>query len=328
MISFVQYMDDLKGIQSDKYIYPFIGITANDIYSQFQQSNNFVNTNTPFYYYNEAFNQRQFCFLISIADLLFWQLPIAFLMFLIGKILFNFLYKYRISLFFRSFTMVGLLYLSLMEGKIEVYTFQFISEILFLNFNRFFKKVLLGGMVYFYFIFFILACTSMCIFIFLYGKRAKYLFDNCKPSLLSAYFCIFYSGFISISFGCTHRLLRNFPNVQLAVIIILEMVSVWTQILFLSGRNSENYSSSNLLLILTILRIFFYLTMMIPQEYQNILCDSLNYTHFVIFQLLMIALGLSALSFITENIKTVISLLRNSKKNEKKGINKKEIKQK
>jgi hypothetical protein len=149
--------------------------------------------------------------------------------FFIGNLVFQLLFKYRISLLFRSFTMVGLLYLSVMEGKIEVYTFQFISEMLFLNFDGLLKKLLLGGMVFFYFIFFILSCTSMCIFLFLYGKKAKYLFDNCKPCLKSASFCLFHSGFLSIFLGLAHRLLIYYPSTQLIAIIILEIISAFIQ---------------------------------------------------------------------------------------------------
>ena len=136
---------------------------------------------------------------------------------------------------------------------------------LFLNFDGFSKKALLAGMVYFYFLFFILACTSMCIFMFLYGKKAKFLFDNCKPSLLSAYFCIFYSGFLSILFGFTHRLLRNFPTIQITGIILLEMVSTSIQIPFLASYLCNNHLSSNLLLLMTVARLFLYLTIAIPQ---------------------------------------------------------------
>jgi hypothetical protein len=214
--------------------------------------------------------------------------------------------------------MIGLLYISLMEGKIEVYTFQFISEMLFLNFGGFSKKTLLSGMIYFYFAFFFLACTSFCLFLFLYGKKAKYLFDKCKPSLGSAYFCIFYSGFLSIFFGFAHRLLRSYPSTQLTVIIVLETVSVWMQILFLRSCLAEGYFSSNLLLLMTLLRILFYLTMAIPQEYQNLLCGSLNYTQYIILQFLVVILGLSAISFLIETIKTAISLLCKSKKDGKK----------
>ena len=153
-------------------------------------------------------------------------------------------------------------------------------------------------MVYFYFIFFFLSCTSMCVFLFLYGKKAKYLFDNCKPLLLSAYYYLFNSGFLSISLGLAHRLLRYYPNTQLTVIILLESISAMLQILFLSSRFSENHTSSSLLLILTLLRLCFYLTMIIPQDYQNILCDSLNYTQYVIFQFVLVILIFSALSFI------------------------------
>ena len=174
-------------------------------------------------------------------------------MFFIGNLVFQLLFKYRISLLFRSFTMVGLLYLSVMEGKIEVYTFQFISEMLFLNFDGLLKKLLLGGMVFFYFIFFILSCTSMCIFLFLYGKKAKYLFDNCKPCLKSASFCLFHSGFLSIFLGLAHRLLRYYPSTQLIAIIILEIISAFIQTLFIWNQLAGNYLSSSLLLILTLL---------------------------------------------------------------------------
>ncbi len=184
-----------------------------------------------------------------------------------------------------------------MEGKIEVYTFQFISEMLFLNFDVFSKKLLLGGMVYFYFFFFVLACASMCIFLSLYSKRAKYLFDSYKPSLFSAYFCLFNSGFLSISLGFAHRLLRVYPNIQLNIIILLELVSALIQILSLWSHLSESQTSSNLLLMITILRIYFYLTMTIPESYQNILCDSLNYAQYIIIQVVLIILLLSILSF-------------------------------
>ena len=58
MISFVQYMDDMKGIQSDTYVYPKFGISSDKLYSKFQQSNDFINLNNPFYPINYVFNQR------------------------------------------------------------------------------------------------------------------------------------------------------------------------------------------------------------------------------------------------------------------------------
>ncbi len=161
----------------------------------------------------------------------------ALLIFLVGKICFQLLFKYWISLLFRAFTMLGLLSLSLMEGKIEVYTFQFISEMLFLNFDGFIKKMHLAGMVYFYFIFLIIASSSMFVFLLLYGEGQNISSTTANPR--------YYRHIFASSIQDT--------------IIVLEIISACMQILIISGRLAENYFLSNLLVLMTFFRIFFML---------------------------------------------------------------------
>ena len=163
-------------------------------------------------------------------------------------------------------------------------------------------------MIYFYFTFFFLACGSMYIFIFLYGKKAKYLIDNYKSSISSTLISGFCFGLFSILLGFTHRLLRNHPSYQLQVLIILETLSAYIQFFSIYNRLSTNHASANLLLMMTVIRVFFYLTLAVPQNYQNIFSGYLNYTQFLLFQLMIVVLVLSAISFITETLKTIISL--------------------
>ena len=134
-----------------------------------------------------------------------------------------------------------------------------------MNYNRFLKKIILGSMIYYYFIFFFLSCGSMYIFLFLYGKKAKYLFDNYKSSISSTSFSAFSYGLFSILLGFTHRLLRNYPDYQILMIIILEILSAYCQLHSIFKRLLSSYTSANLLLLITIIRLLFYLTVAVPQ---------------------------------------------------------------
>ena len=115
-----------------------------------------------------------------MTDMLCLDLPVMIGIFLVGYLAFRLLFRWRVSVLFRQYSLLGCFLFMFLDGKIEVVTFYFASELLLLVSGSFGQKaktvVILGA----YFLIFFMAVGGMLLFRAKYKRLIKYVFDNCK----------------------------------------------------------------------------------------------------------------------------------------------------
>lgn len=152
-------------------------------------------------------------FLLNLTDFIFLDLPISLALFVLGYFLFRLTFNYRISLLFRPYALIGYFFFVILDGKIEIDTFYFLSELQLLICTYFGQKWQITVMIYYYFGILFFSTASMFLYQFMYKKVSKHLFENCKLIGLPSIIYMSYSiGLYNVVLGFAHRLLINYPN--------------------------------------------------------------------------------------------------------------------
>jgi hypothetical protein len=256
----VQALDDQKGSIIDSYFYPLIGTSPERIVAPFNSQNSLpVNSNNIV----SNFTQRPDGFLLDITDTVFFDLPVTVCIFAFGLILFRLLYSYRISVLFRHYSILGCFFYVLLDGKIEIFTFFFVSELLLLTSSCFRQKLQILAMVFSYFLVFLSAVSSMLLYRSAHRKLLKYVYENCRQPLSSSFYMSFSFGIYNILLGFFHRLLLPFPLPQLYLLILLE----FAYFLYVSSLLFRSFYSSLLLGVtlcaMNLSRLAFLLTLLL-----------------------------------------------------------------
>jgi hypothetical protein len=123
----IQALDQQKAYLTDEYIYPLIGTSAEMILSDFK---NRIDLPTNPNNIGSELIKRPNGVLLEITDMIFVDVPVTLVSFIIGYFLFRLLFNFRISILFRQYALAGMFFFVLLNGKIEVMTFHFLSEIL------------------------------------------------------------------------------------------------------------------------------------------------------------------------------------------------------
>jgi hypothetical protein len=119
----VQALDDERGFLLDTYIYPFIGTSSSAIAYNQHHTAMPANMNKIV----TSYMQRPNGIRLQLTDAIFMDFPIIILFFAFGWIFFRLLFKFRVSLLLRPCSIIGCFIMALLAGKIEVFTFHFIS---------------------------------------------------------------------------------------------------------------------------------------------------------------------------------------------------------
>lgn len=133
------------------------------------------------------FAQRPNGILLELTDAVLLDLPVTLFIFIVGLILFKLLFRYRISMLFRQYSLLGYVFCVFLDGKIEIMTFYFLSEALLLVSSSFLQKIKVVAIVLAYFLIFTFAVGSMMLFKVIYGKLLKYIYENCRNPLSSSF---------------------------------------------------------------------------------------------------------------------------------------------
>ena len=133
------------------------------------------------------FAQRPNGILLELSDACLLDLPVTLLIFLAGVILFKLLFRYRISMLFRQYSLFGYIFCVFLDGKVEIMTFYFLSEALLLVSSSFVQKIKVVAIIFAYFLIFTFAVGSMLLFKAIYGKLLKYIYENCRNPLYSSF---------------------------------------------------------------------------------------------------------------------------------------------
>jgi hypothetical protein len=215
----VQALEDERGFLLDAYVCPNIGTSPKVIAYDQQHIAMPVNMNKIV----TSYMQRPNGIRLQLIDAIFIDFPMIVLIFAFGRAIFRLLDRYRLSILLRPFSLMGCLLIALLAGKIEVFTFHFLSEALSLISANFWHKLQTACIIFAYFTVFLFAVASMLLFRAIYGKTLKYMFDICKYPHSSYMFTTFLLVF-DVLLGFAHRLLLNFPLFQLCTLIVIEVI--------------------------------------------------------------------------------------------------------
>lgn len=133
------------------------------------------------------FTQRPNGILLELTDALLLDLPVTLLIFMVGLISFKLLFRYRISMLFRQYSLFGYIFCVFLDGKVEIMTFFFLSEVLLLASSSFLQRFKVALIVFAYFLIFTFVIGSMLFFKAIYGKLVKHIYENCRNPLSSSF---------------------------------------------------------------------------------------------------------------------------------------------
>lgn len=141
-------------------------------------------------------------------------------MFFMLRIIFRFLFNFKISKVLRPFSFWGYLGLIMVDGNLQFFFFLFFSQHkLGFSFN-YFQKML--NILNYFFFFICLWFTFSCYLLFYisYKKLAKYFYDNYQCNLNGIFGLIISSSFKNMTLAAIHNFLRNNYQHQLLSLII------------------------------------------------------------------------------------------------------------
>lgn len=182
---------------------------------------------------------------------------------MVGILLFKMLFQFRISLLFRQYTLFGYLFCVFLDGKIEIITFYFLSEVLLLVSSSFLQKLKVIFILFTYFLIFTIAIGSMLFLKALYGKLVKYIYENCKNPTTSSFQMSLSFGFYNILLGFIHRILLPFPLLQLYLLLAVEATYLYILVRLVYHRFYENSLLAITLCLMNLSRLSFLVTFLI-----------------------------------------------------------------
>jgi hypothetical protein len=115
--------------------------------------------------------------LLEITDLIFVDVPVTLIIFLLGNFLFKIFFNFRISIIFRQYSLYGLFFFILLNGKLEIITFYFISELLLMYSSNTIMKIQIVVIICFFFFIFIVSIGLMIMYKSSYRKLTKFIFE-------------------------------------------------------------------------------------------------------------------------------------------------------
>jgi hypothetical protein len=259
-------IDDQKGQLIDSYVYPKIGTSPEEIASHFGQQNNLtVNLNNLI----SDFVQRPNGVLLEFTDLILLDFPVTLAIFSLGFILFRLFFRYRVSIVFRQYSLLGYFFCILLDGKIEIITFFFLSEALLLTSTSFLQKGQTVAIIFSYFMVFFFAVASMLIYRAAYRKMLKYVYENCRQPLSSSLYMSFSFGLYNIGLGFLHRLLLSTPMMQLYLLIAFEILYLTVLLYLLFRHFFDNIFLAVTLCAMNLSRLSFIFTFLIFSFYPD-----------------------------------------------------------
>jgi hypothetical protein len=254
----VQALDDQRGILLDAYVYPNIGTSPKVIAYDQQHIALPANINKIV----TSYMQRPNGIRLQLTDAIFMDFPMIVIIFAFGCAIFRLLYRYRLSLLLRPFSFIGCLFIALLAGKIEVFTFHFLSEALSLVSANLWHKLQTACIIFAYFTVFLFAVASMLLFRAIYGKTLKYMFDICKYPHSSYMFTTFLLVF-DVLLGFAHRLLLKFPLLQLCTLITIEVLCLVILLMYLFRCRLSKIGFGVTLCAMNCARLTFIVTLLI-----------------------------------------------------------------
>jgi len=117
---------------------------------------------------------------------------------------------------------------------------------------------------------FVVLIASISIFMFALGfmkTKAKYFLSNNESSLSGIISSTIDRGIICAIFGFTHRLLINYPNIQLCALFSIEIAWIISRFIFMKRKGYESSVLVCIWILLGLFRGVFIVTFYIYENY-------------------------------------------------------------
>ena len=152
-------------------------------------------------------------------------------------------------------------------ARIEILTFDFLSNALLLSFASFWDKLKTVAIVYCFFAVLVFALSAAFLLRAHYGKLNKvlrYVNFNCRTQSLSATFFTSASfGLYNVLLGSIHRLLLSFPLLQLYALLTLEAAYFTLITVLLFRKFYKNTLLAAVLCLMNLSRLSFIATFLV-----------------------------------------------------------------
>ena len=191
---------------------------------------------------------------------LYFQLPFILVMVTLFYNLFYLLFKYRVSLYLRKYSLLGIIFFMLLDGNFEQFGFYIFGELNYFFSIDFTHKLANLGILFILFILIIFSVGGLLYLKFHYKKLVNYFIQYYGPKTASL---IFESGermLFPLVFGCIHALLINKLLIQTISLAFLELCYLVVKIISFSQNLALKKMKVSLAFVGSGLRIIFIIT--------------------------------------------------------------------
>ena len=148
-------------------------------------------------------------FLISIASFATTSFAFSLVFFIVCRIIFGLLFRFRVSLIFRPYSFWPFLLFFVMEGNLQAVTFYACSIIRLCFFYNPRGKLQAAAIYFFLYLLVIFGVGGYFLIFQKLKSLSKYFADNVTPSLRTTAFLTFEYGVKNILLALIHSLLRS-----------------------------------------------------------------------------------------------------------------------
>jgi hypothetical protein len=227
-----------------------------------RKSLNFKQNYTDTYFLGK--NENGISFIANELEFFYYQLPLMLIVHLILGCVFRITFNFKLSVAFRKYCFLGLIFFMLFEGNLEEFVFYYFLECLTLfsaNATHRLVNVFIlsfGFMMFFY--------TFGCFFFFYYyyGKKGKCLFQDYRFTFYSFLAAAVESGIITFFSGAIQSLLFNDLLIETILLVSMEIqwiaIRIWLlhQSVYLFRRRVVINIIDNVLRIIFLLTLYWY----------------------------------------------------------------------
>lgn len=178
---------------------------------------------------------------MNLVDFGLQAIPVALLIFLINKLLFHILFNYPSSIYFRSNSLYGYLFISIIEGNIEYLTFLAMRNFTHLFAERPVDKLYNLLIIVLFFFIVIFTFAGYLLLEYFYKRLFKYFLDNLFRMKRSSWMMMTVYCLRPFLKGCIHSLMYENNEIQLLLLGAVDLLTF--VIMIVQQIKSQNYKS-------------------------------------------------------------------------------------
>jgi hypothetical protein len=176
-------------------------------------------------------------FFVNTANFFLSNMIIIVGMFLILRMLFFLLFKYRISIFFRQYSFWPYLVVILLDGNLQFASFLVGFELKWLFAHSISNKILTIWLLIIFFFIFTFSIGSYFFFRYFYDGLAKYFMESMGNSNSAAFYMLIHYGVRNILSGFLHSIDDQFYKSKIMALLLTEIAFLAFSIYSMSHKN-------------------------------------------------------------------------------------------